>query len=133
MDAYIKKYEGYWQNGDGHHVHISINNETTAHVSFLSGEELQPVNRPWFNNKPSIAMEAHFDSFESSELVVELWETKSGFCLHLLYEQNLIINGVAQDALVPSVSRYEEDDFLVQYYDLLGSLSSYTKCLDFKC
>ena len=133
MDAYINNYEGHWQNEDGCHIYISIINETTAHVSFYTGEKRQPVYRPWFKNKPTFDMTGHYNPIESPELVVDLADPDSGFCLNLLYEDYLAINGIVQAALVPSISRYEEDAFLDQYYVMLGSLNTYTKCEKQKC
>ncbi len=94
---------------------------------FFASEILQPINRPWCNNKPSVEMEAHYYAFEGPELVVELCEENTGFCLHLLYEENLIINGKVQESLQPSISRYEGDKFLDKYYSYFGKLRSYTR------
>jgi hypothetical protein len=127
MDTYINNYGGHWGDGDDHHIHVTIVNENTARVSFLSGEILQPINRPWCNSKPSVEMEAHYYPFEGPELLVELCDDNTGFCLHLLYEEDLIINGTAQESLQPSIIRYEKDELLDQYYPYFGELKSYTR------
>ncbi len=72
-------------------------------------------------------MEAHYYPFEGPSLIVELCETNIGFCIDLLYEENIVINGVAQDVLAPSIIRYETDDYLNQYYSYFGALKSYTR------
>lgn len=127
MTSYIKIYEGHWKNESGMQIHTLIESETTARVSLFINETLEPMTRPWFDNKVAVNLEAYYLPSESPELVIELWEAGSGFCFHLLHENNLVANGKYQDALIPSISRYEEDTFLDKYYSNFGPLHSFVK------
>lgn len=127
MDYYIDNYHGHWVNESGQRIHITVLGETEAKVSMYSGVTLEPITRPWFNNYPTTEMEAYYYPEDGPELLVELWEAGKGFCFHLLFETDLVINGKNQEALVPSISRNEEDKFLDEFYSLLGALDSYVR------
>lgn len=58
---------------------------------------------------------------------VDLWERGKGFSLHLTYEHAYELDKAYRDSLVPALSRYEEDSYLDQYYQLFEPLNLYTK------
>jgi len=127
MNSYINNYEGNWENKSGKHLHISALNETTAKVSLFLGDALEPIIRPWFNNKPMIDMNAYYYPEAEPSIDVQLWVKDSGFCYNLLFETDIVVNGKSQIALIPSIIRNEADDFLEQYYDILAPLDNYIK------
>ena len=71
-------------------------------------------------------MPARYDDYEG-DLEVDLWEKGKGFSLVLTYEYGYELDELKRDALVPALSRYEDDHFLDGYYALFGSLSHYTR------
>jgi len=60
-------------------------------------------------------------------LVVELWKKGKGFSLHLNFESHFEPDEENRDALSVGLSRSEKDDFLEEYYPLLGPLRHYVK------
>ncbi len=115
-DSWITTFSGTWQNEDGHTLIIRILDEEHAVVDFLQNGS--PIKRPWCDNQPSIGMKASYDPRESPELDIDLGF--DGFTLSLGH--------VFEDGkLVVSISRYETDMHLDQYYALLGKLGHYTK------
>ena len=75
----------------------------------------------------SIDMIAKYRPAESPELVVELWEEGKGFELHLTFELGYMLDIQHRDSLVPGISRFEEDDFLHEYYHYFEPLKHYLK------
>ena len=127
MDLYINNYIGEWQNDAGNRLKIEKVDDETALVSFYSPPDRQPVLRPWYDKKPSIDMIAKYRPAESPELVVELWEEGKGFKLHLAFEFGYILDIQHRDSLVPGISRFEEDEFLDEYYHYFEPLTHYLK------
>jgi len=62
-------------------------------------------------------------------LVVELWKKGIGFSLHLNFESQFELDEQNRDALSVGLSRYEKDDFLDEYYALLGPLMHCVKAM----
>jgi hypothetical protein len=60
-------------------------------------------------------------------LEVELGEAGSGFTLHLTFEAEYLLDAEGRDALVPALSRFEDDSFLDQHYPLLGPLKHFVR------
>ena len=60
------------------------------------------------------------------EFDVQLWELEKDFCLNLHYD-NSNFDDESEEMLVPSLTRYEKDNFLDSHYDLFGGLSTYKK------
>ena len=127
MDSYINHYIGEWENEAGNRLKIKKVDDETALVSFFSPPDHQPVFRQWYDEKPSIDMIAKYRPAESPELVVELWEEGKGFELHLNFEIGNMLDIQHRDSLVPGISRFEEDDFLDEYYHYFEPLKHYLK------
>ena len=72
-------------------------------------------------------MVATYRPEEGPELLVALGDAGTGFTLHLNFEAAYLLDDAARDALVPALSRYEEDDFLEQYYHSFHPLKHYTR------
>jgi len=72
-------------------------------------------------------MVATYRPEDGPELLVALGEEETGFTLHLNFEAAYILDDAARDALVPALSRYEEDDFLDQYSHYFQPLKHYTR------
>jgi hypothetical protein len=71
-------------------------------------------------------MVARYRPENGPELVIELGEEGMGFTLHLNFAAACLFNDAERDTLVPALSRYEEDDFLEQYYWYFEPLKHYT-------
>ena len=127
MDSYIDCYIGEWENEAGNRLKIKKVGDETALVSFFLPPDHQPVLRPWYDKKPTVDMIAKYSPAESPALVVELWEKGKGFELHLTFESGYILDIQHRDSLVAGLSRFEEDDFLDEYYHYFVPLSHYLK------
>ena len=125
MKIGINKYVGKWISEDGYRLEIIKIDESRAKVSFFQADD-KPVLRPYFSNKPTTKMSANYDDYNGT-FIVELWKEGKGFYLHLDYEYTYLLDKLKRDSLVPGISRYEEDDFLDEYYHLFGNLKHYTK------
>lgn len=62
-------------------------------------------------------------------LVAELWKKGKGFSLHLDFKSHFEPDEENRDALSVGVSHSEKDDFLEEYYPLLGPLRHYVKAM----
>ena len=127
MDSYIDNYVGEWEDETGRQLSISKVNDEMCLVSFFRARDNQPIRRPWCAGKLSVDMVAKYRPEEGPEIVVELWEEGMGFLLHLSFEVAYILDESERAALVPALSRYEEDDFLDQYYRYFKPLKHYAK------
>ena len=128
VDSYIDNYVGEWRDERGNRLSIRKVDDQTALVSFFTASEGKPILRPWHHDKPSVDMTGKYTPAEGPELVVELSEHRTGFTLHLNFETAYVLDARGRDALVPALSRYEEDDLLEQYYGFFAPLKHYTKC-----
>ena len=127
MDSYINHYIGEWENEAGNRLKIKKVDDETALVSFFSPPDHQPVFRQWYDEKPSIDMIAKYRPDEGPGLVVELWEEGKGFELDLTFEFGYMLDIQHRASLVPGISRFEEDDFLDEYYHYFEPLEHYLK------
>jgi hypothetical protein len=127
MDAYIDHYVGEWEDGAGKRLSIRKVQDETCRVSFFGAHDHQPLRRPWCAAQLSVDMVAHYRPEEGPELLVALGEEETGFTLHLNFEAVYKGDDAACDALVPALSRDEEDDFLEQYYHYFQPLKHYTR------
>lgn len=116
----IDKYIGTWIDEDGFRLEIKKVNNIKALVSLFSPDG-SLIERPYWNNKVTKDMEANYDEYYG-EFDIHLWTQEKGFCLSLseVYE--------FKETLAPSISRYEEDDFLDSFYLILGRLKDFKKC-----
>src|SRR6266542_5572711 len=87
----------------------------------------QPIHRPWCKGEPTVDMIAKYNPQQGAGLEVDLWGTRRDFTLHLTFEAQYELDHDKQDALVPGLSRYTDDDFLDQYYYLFEPLKHYTR------
>lgn len=126
MESDIDKFIGDWANEEGSRLVIRKTTSRTAIVSFLTGPAGIPVVRPYCGDLPSTSMHASLRDYGST-IEVELWRPGKGFTLHLTYEYTYELDKEHRDSLIPALSRYEEDEFLDQYYSLFGRLRHYTK------
>ena len=127
LDSYIDNYIGEWNDESGKRLSIKKVDATTALVSFFATSDRQPIHRPWCKGEPTVDMIAKYNPQEGKGLEVDLWGTRRGFTLHLTFEAQYELDHDKQDALVPGLSRYTEDDFLDQYYYLFEPLKHYTR------
>lgn len=128
MDAYIDKYLGEWEDERGNRLSIRKVDDKTACVSFFAAPAGKPVLRPWHHDEPTVDMLGSYQRDEGAELLVELGKVGAGFTLHLDFEPAYTLDARGRDALVPALSRYEEDTFLGQYYRFFDPLKHYTRC-----
>lgn len=126
MDSYIDNYVGEWKDETGNKLSILKVNDESCLVSFFRARDNQPVRRPWCAGKLSVDMVAKYRPEEGPEIAVELWEEGRGFLLHLSFESAYILDESERNALVPALSRYEEDHFLDQNYLYFEPLKHYT-------
>ena len=127
MDSYIDNYVGEWENEAGNRLSIRKVDDEICLVSFFAARDNQPIRRPWCAAKLSVDMVATYQPEDGPGLLVELWEEGMGFTLHLNFEAAYILDDAERDALVPALSRYEEGDFLDQYYRYFAPLKHYTR------
>ena len=121
----IERYIGLWRNAEGFQLEIKGLDEQLASASLFSPFG-PPIDRPYYKGKPTVSMPATYDDYRGT-MAVELWRGESGFVLELLHEAAYDLDESQRESLVPALSRYEEDSFLDQYYDLLGCQSHYTR------
>jgi hypothetical protein len=124
MKCGIDKFIGNWVDEEGYRLEIKKVDKTKALVSLFS-DQGYPISRPYWENKLTIDMPAKYDEYEGT-FDIHLWEPEKSFCLNLneLFSE---INADNGDCLTVSITRYEEDNFLDQYYYLFGKLSHYKK------
>ena len=120
----IDKFIGSWVDEDGYRLEIKKIDETKALVSLFSPQG-HPLARPYWENKLTIDMQAIYDEYDGT-FDIHLWEPEKSFCLNLneLFSE---IYDVKEKHLTVSITRYEKDNFLDQYYSLFGKLSHYKK------
>ena len=123
----IDRYIGLWRNAEGFLLEIKKIDEQRASASLYSPVG-PPIDRPYLEDKPSVNMPATYDDYVGT-MTVQLWREKSGFTFELLHEPAHKLDEFQREALVPTLSRYEEDSFLDQYRDLFGQLQHYTRCV----
>jgi hypothetical protein len=126
MKSDIDKFEGTWLDEYGFRLIILKETNRKAIVSILSGSDERPIIRPYYNNLPSLNMNAILCDYGSS-IEVDLWKSGKGFNLVLTYEYNYMLDNNKLDSLVPAITRYKEDSFLEQYYKIFGSLKHFNK------
>lgn len=126
MDTYIDRYVGEWGNEVGHRLSIFKVDAETCVVSFFQSHNNQPLRRPWCAGKLSVGMVAKCKPEHGPELVVELWVEGKEFTLHLNFEAAYMLDDAGRKALVPALSRCEDDEFLDQYYGYFLPLEHYT-------
>ncbi len=85
-----------------------------------------PVRRPYMGGATSLEMAAHYDHYDD-QFEVDLWEPGKGFTLHLAHEEAYELDKHQREALVPGISRYEEDRFLDEFYPLFGRLEHFVR------
>jgi hypothetical protein len=121
----IDRFIGLWESEDGYRLDIGKTSDTSAIVSFYDpyGE---PVARPYFNDKPTIKMPASYDDYYG-EFRIDLWEEGKGFKFDIHHEEKYDLDELQRESLVPSITRYEEDNYLDKYYELFGKLNHFTR------
>jgi hypothetical protein len=127
LDSYLREYLSDWVDEQGNRLRIQPVDDETASVSFFAAPEGKAIPRPWCRNRLSLDMLGRYDPDGESSLEVELGEAGSGFTLHLTFEPEYLLDARGRDALVPGLSRYEEDRFLDQYFPLLGPLKHFVR------
>jgi hypothetical protein len=127
MDSYIDNYVGEWEDGAGKRLSIRKVTDQTCLVSFFGARDHQPMQRPWCAATLSVAMVATYRPAEGPELLVALGAEGTGFTRHLHFAAAYRLDDAARDALVPALSRDEEDDFLEQYSHDFQPLQHYTR------
>ena len=121
----IDKFVGIWHSEDNYKMEIKKIDNTTAVVSIFNPMGI-PINRPYFNNKPTVDMPASYDEY-NGYFKIELWKDKIGFELELVYEAEYELDQFNRESIIPALSRNENDQFLDEYTGLFGNLKHYTK------
>lgn len=121
----ISKYAGIWESEDGFRLDIKTISDTSALVSIYDSN-CQPYKRTYFNDKPTINLNATYDDY-LGEFRVDLWNKNKGFELILEYEHEYDLDEFKRDALIPALSRNEEYKFLNNYYEIFGTLRHLVK------
>jgi len=124
MASFIENYCGEWRSESGYRIKIEYQNEQSVLVAFYSSAESHPMPRPWCNNKPAMSMLGTLDSETQATLDIDLSEKTNSFCLNLSFD----FTDSNYSSCTPSIIRLEDDNFLEQYYKLLGPLDEYKKC-----
>jgi len=88
-------------------LHIKKVRKDQASVDFFDPNGT-PVRRAYMNGAPSVQMGARYDDYNGI-FAVELWEHGRGFILHLSHEYDYELDESPARALVPAISRYEQD------------------------
>ena len=125
MKYAIDRYVGNWINEEGYRLKIRKNNETSAYVSLFSPLG-PPVYRPYWGNKETVDMPAHYDD-HMGDIDVQLWEPEKCFCLNLYHDYSTRKDNYGKEILSPGLTRYEEDNHLDLFYSLFGKLSEYIR------
>lgn len=120
----IAKYVGSWVSASGYCLHIKKVRKDLALVEFLDPSGA-PVRRSYMRGAPSKNMVAHYDDYYEN-FEVELWEERR-FILHLSHEYDYELDPKRREALVPSLSRFERDRFVDEFYSLFGPLDHFVR------
>ncbi len=123
MNSYIDNFEGVWKDKIGNCLEIKVIDNHHCSVTFISSGQKTPLRRPWFNDQPAKDMIGSYDPRHGPSLDIELAKKGTGFYLSIDFDFTL--NNYKE--MVPSIIRNEEDDFLDQYYHLLGPLNRFIK------
>ncbi len=124
MESFIKYYCGEWKNNSGDRIEIIYKDEESVLVALYKSGENRPMLRPWCSNKPAKSMVGALDSESQTTLDIDLSEKTNSFRLNLSFD----INDSNYKSCTPSIIREESEDFLEQYYNLIGPLDRYEKC-----
>jgi hypothetical protein len=127
LDSYLSEYLGEWMDEQGNRLRIQPIDGVTASVSFFAAPDGKPIPRPWFQNRLSLDMLGRYFPDGEPSLEVELGRAGAGFTLHLTFEPEYLLDARGRDALIPGVSRFQEDRFLDQYSPLLGPLKHFVR------
>ncbi len=121
----IDGYIGNWESGDGFKYEIFKLSDISAQVAIYN-QNGEPIIRPYFNNRPTIKMPADYDEYNGI-FSINLWEPIGRYLIDLnqFFDQPVDENGFLP--LFPSINKLEEDNFLDQYSNQFGNLSSLTK------
>jgi hypothetical protein len=121
----IARFVGSWVSASGYRLRIKKVRKDQASVDFLDPRGA-PVQRPYMRGAPSVKMIAHYDDYNGI-FEVDLWEEGKGFILDLTHEHDYELDSLRREALVPTLSRYERDRFLDEYYSLFGPLDHFVR------
>jgi hypothetical protein len=121
----IERFVGSWVSASGYRLRIRRLRKDKASVDFLDPTG-RPVERPYMQGAASLQMVAHYDDYDDL-FEVELWDQGKGFSLHLDHENDYELDKRRREALVPSISRYERDRYLGQFYPLFGPLEHFVR------
>ena len=124
MGSFIKYYCGQWENSSDSRIDIKYKDESSVLVTLYKPGQNSPMLRPWCGNKPAVSMVGILDSESHFTLDINLSENANSFQLNLSFD----ITDPSYKTCIPSIIREEGEDFLEQYYALIGSLNSYIKC-----
>jgi hypothetical protein len=121
----IARFVGSWVSASGYRLRIKKVRKDQASVDFLDPRGA-PVKRSYMGGVPSVQMIAHYDD-RNGTFEVHLWEESKGFILDLTHEYDYELDPERREALVPALSRYEQDRFLDDCYSLFGPLDHFVR------
>ena len=120
----IAQFVGSWVSESGYQLRIKKVDKDRALVDFLD-RRAAPVQRPYMGGAFSLKMVAHYGS--SGIFEVDLWQEGKGFSLDLTHEYDYELDPERREALVPALSRNEQDHFLDAWYALFGPLDHFVR------
>ena len=87
MREWEDRYIGVWSDGLG--LEIRVARVQGARFKVSVARDGVPIARPWMNHQPAVDMPAMYtyDALEGSDFSVDLGPEKSGYYLHLTYEE----------------------------------------------
>jgi hypothetical protein len=125
MSFGISRFVGSWVAASGHRLRIRSVRRDKACVDFFDPSG-NPVCRPYMGGSPSLEMAAHYSDYDG-HFEVDLWSRGRGFTLHLEHEEAYELDKDRREALVPGISRFEEDRFLDKFYPVFGQLEHFVR------
>lgn len=125
MHLGISRFVGTWVAASGHRLRIREVRKDKASVDFFDPDG-KPVRRPYMGGASSLEMAAHYDDYDGL-FEVDLWGPRKGFTLHLAHEEAYELDKHQREALVPGISRYQQDRFLDEFSPLFGRLEHFVR------
>jgi hypothetical protein len=123
MMEWKDRYIGVWPDGLGAEIRVDKVQGSRFKVSVL--RDGIPIARPWMNDEPAVDMPAiyTYDALDGSDFSVDLGPAKSGFCLHLSYEESNYLEPEGGEIISTAVSGPDNDNA-----DRLGEYSKLFLC-----
>lgn len=120
MMEWEDRYIGVWSDSLGTEIRVDRVQGLHFKVSVLRNGV--PIARPWMDDEPAVDMLAlyTYDALDGADFSVDLGPAKSGFCLHLFYEESNYLEPDGGELISTAVSGPDCDnlDRLKEYFNL---------------